>query len=203
MRRLPAGVCVISIGEGAERTGLTATSVSALSTDPPTLLVSVNRASSSYQASTRRRAFGANALAADRHAVANSFSGRERDQGAERYAAGRWLALNSGVCMLSDVVAAFDCEVEERSERHFHAIVIGRVRGRLIPGGRSALVYRRGEYDQLGWTDEEVSRPVGLQPCAPRPTALAADASAPMRDEASASPPIAQFEYGRRSARAE
>ena len=199
MRRLPAGVCVISIGEGAERTGLTATSVSSLSVDPPTMLVSVNRASSSYEALTRYRAFGVNVLAADHHAVANSFAGREGAQGAERYAAGRWLTLTSGVSVLSDAVAAFDCEVEERIERHSHAIVIGRVRGLLVPGGPSALVYWRGQYDQLGWTDEEVSRAVGLRPLARRPIEPAPGANSREPDEARPSPRLAQFQRRRQS----
>jgi flavin reductase (DIM6/NTAB) family NADH-FMN oxidoreductase RutF len=199
MRRLPAGVCVVSIGEGGERTGLTATSVSSFSVDPPTLLVSVNCASSSYEALTRFRAFGVSVLAADHHAVANSFSGREGVRGPERYAVGRWLILASGVSVLSDAVAAFDCEVEERIERHTHAIVIGRVRGLLIPGGPSALVYWRGQYDQLGWTDEEVSRAVGLRPLAPSPAERAASASALRPDDASASSPIARLKQGGRS----
>jgi flavin reductase (DIM6/NTAB) family NADH-FMN oxidoreductase RutF len=164
MRHLPAGVCVISVGQGAERTGLTATSVSSLSAEPPTLLVSVNRASSSYETLTRCPAFGVNVLTAGHHAVADMFAGRKGVQGAERFAAGRWTTLESGVSVLSDAVAAFDCEVEERIERHTHAIIIGRVRALLAPGGPSALLYWRGQYDQLGWTEEEVARAVGLRP---------------------------------------
>jgi hypothetical protein len=94
--------------------------------------------------------------------------------------------------VLSDAVAAFDCEVEERIERHSHAIVIGRVRGLLVPGGPSALVYWRGEFDQLGWTDEEVSRAVGLKPIGP-------GANAPRRDDARAPSPIARLKHGGRS----
>jgi flavin reductase (DIM6/NTAB) family NADH-FMN oxidoreductase RutF len=192
-RHLPAGVCVISIGEGAARTGLTATSVSPFSLEPPTLLVTFNRALSSYEALTRNRAFGVNVLAAGHHAVANAFSGREGAVGAERYAAGRWLMLASGVSVLSDAVAAFDCELEERIERHTHAIVIGRVRGFMTPAGPSALVYWRGGYDQLGWTDEEVSRAVGLRPPAPAPRELVASATAPDLDDARPSSSIVRL----------
>lgn len=183
MRHLPAGVCVISVGEGAERTGLTATSVSSLSVEPPTLLVSVNRASSSYPALTRYPAFGVNVLAAGHQDIASAFAGRDGVQGAERFAAGRWLALESGVYVLSDAIAAFECEVEELIERHTHAIVIGRVRSLLTPGGPSALLYWRGQFDQLGWTEEEVSRAVGLRP----PPTLAAEAKPQRRDEPRAS----------------
>ena len=47
MRQLASGVCVVTSGSGQDRTGLTATSIGPLSTDPPTLLVCVEQASSS------------------------------------------------------------------------------------------------------------------------------------------------------------
>ena len=164
MRHLPSGVSVVTIGEGDERTGMTATSVSSLSVEPPTMLVSVNRASSSYAALARSGAFGVNVLGSEHQDVADRFAGRGGEQGSERYAARRWVTLNSGVWLLSDAVAAFDCEIEEIIERHTHAIVIGRVRALFVSGGSSALVYWRGGYDQLGWSVEEVSRAVGLTP---------------------------------------
>ena len=37
-RQLPSGVCVLTLGVGEERTGLTATSLSSLSAEPPRLL---------------------------------------------------------------------------------------------------------------------------------------------------------------------
>jgi len=44
MRRLAGGVSVITAGDGDARTGLTVTSAISLSMDPPTMMVSVNRA---------------------------------------------------------------------------------------------------------------------------------------------------------------
>jgi flavin reductase (DIM6/NTAB) family NADH-FMN oxidoreductase RutF len=164
MRHMPSGVCVVTLGKGEERTGITANSVSSLSLEPPTMLVSVNRSSSSYPALAGSPVFGVNVLASEHRDVANRFAGRDGEQGAERYAGRRWFTLNSGVWLLSGAVAAFDCEVEEVIERHTHAIVIGRVNGLVVPGGPSALVYWRGDYDQLGWSHEEVSRAIGLTP---------------------------------------
>ena len=37
MRQLASSVCVVTLGEGEDRNGLTATSVSSLSVEPPTL----------------------------------------------------------------------------------------------------------------------------------------------------------------------
>jgi flavin reductase (DIM6/NTAB) family NADH-FMN oxidoreductase RutF len=164
MRHLPGGVSVISVGRGESRTGLTATSVSSLSLDPPTILVSINRSSSSFPVLLEHRSFGVNVLSAGHRDVADRFAGRDGAQGVQRYEGARWLTLSTGTPLLEDAVVALDCEVEELIERHSHAIVIGRVQGVRLNGGPSALVYWRGEYDQLGWTQEEISRAVGLVP---------------------------------------
>jgi flavin reductase (DIM6/NTAB) family NADH-FMN oxidoreductase RutF len=164
MRHLPNGVCVVTFGEGDVRTGMTATSVSSLSVEPPTILVTVDRTLTGYAELARSRAFGVNVLASEHQDVANRFAGRSGEQGIDRYAERRWFTLNSGVWLLWEAVAVFDCEIEEIVERHAHAIVIGRITGLVAPGGPSALVYWRGAYDQLGWSNEEISRAIGLTP---------------------------------------
>jgi flavin reductase (DIM6/NTAB) family NADH-FMN oxidoreductase RutF len=164
MRHLPNGVCVVTFGHGDGRTGMTATSVSSLSVERPTILVTVDRALSGYAELARSRAFGVNVLASEHQDVANRFAGRGGEQGFERYAERRWFTLNSGVWLLSDAVAVFDCEIEEAIERHTHAILIGRITGLVASGGPSALVYWRGAYDRLGWSNEEILRSIGLTP---------------------------------------
>lgn len=47
MRHLAGAVAVITTGAGEARTGFTATSVSSFSMEPPTLIVCLNRTSSS------------------------------------------------------------------------------------------------------------------------------------------------------------
>jgi hypothetical protein len=44
--------------------------------------------------------------------------------------------------------------------------VIGRIRNVFKIGGCGALVYWRGAYSSIGWTDDEVRRAVGLFPAA-------------------------------------
>jgi flavin reductase (DIM6/NTAB) family NADH-FMN oxidoreductase RutF len=164
MRQLAGGVSVVTLGAHEERTGLTATSVTSLCVDPPTLLVCVNRDSSSYQALTRFDFFAVNVLAADQREVAERFGGGSALKGSQRYQGGRWLVLPSGVCCLAGAAAVFECEVDERIERHTHAIVIGRVRHVLVGAGAGALVRWRGAYDQVGWSTDEISRAIGLSP---------------------------------------
>lgn len=164
MRQLAAGVCVVTVGAGDERNGLTATSVSSLSADPPTLIVCVNRGASSYPDFARFGTFAVNVLAADHRDIADRFAGAGKARGVERFAGARWAPLPGGGVCLADSVAVFDCELEERIEQHSHAIVLGRVRRVRVGTGSGALIYWRGGYDQVGWSDAEISRAVGLSP---------------------------------------
>lgn len=70
----------------------------------------------------------------------------------------------NGAPLLWDALAAFACEVDDIVERNTHAIVIGRVKHAAAASGGGALVYWRGGYDQLGWSDDELARATGLSP---------------------------------------
>src|SRR3984893_16879814 len=84
MRDLASGVSLITTGQGEERTGLTATSVSSLSMEPPSLVVCINRTSTTLQAMRKNRVFGVNVLAAGHRAIADRFAGRSDVSGAAR-----------------------------------------------------------------------------------------------------------------------
>lgn len=149
MRQLAGAVSVVTTGDGPSRTGLTATSVTSLSAEPPSLLVCINRASSVLPVLRETGAFAVNLLAAGQQAIADRFAGRSGASGAARYAGAAWTTLETGVPVLADALAALDCRVEAIMDWHSHAIVIGRVAALSVPGGEAALVYRCGRYGAL------------------------------------------------------
>jgi flavin reductase (DIM6/NTAB) family NADH-FMN oxidoreductase RutF len=149
MRHLAGGVSVITVGRGDDITGMTVTSVSSLSVDPPTLIVSINRESSSWPLLQRYGFFGVNILNADQLDIAERFAGKDGLKGAGRFAGAQWITRVSGVPLLAGALAAIDCEVEEIVERHSHAIVIGRVLDVQHSSRRAALAYWRGQYVAL------------------------------------------------------
>jgi flavin reductase (DIM6/NTAB) family NADH-FMN oxidoreductase RutF len=165
MRRLAGGVSVITVGQGNDITGMTVTSVSSLSVDPPTLVVSINRESSSWPLLKRHGCFGVNILTADQLDIAERFSGKGGLKGAARFAGAQWITLASGVPLLAGALSAIDCEVEEIVERHSHAIVIGRVLDMRLASRNSALAYWQGQYVAIDRDEDalklaEVSLPV-------------------------------------------
>lgn len=157
MRHLTGGVSVITAGRGRDITGMTVTSVTSLSVDPPTLIVSINRDASSFPLIKRLGAFGVNILHADHLDIAERFAGKGGLKGVERFAGADWITSVSGVPLLVGALAALDCEVEEIVERHSHGIVIGRVRDIKSTSSSAALAYWHGQYVAVD-QDEDAAR---------------------------------------------
>ncbi|MUZ66366.1 flavin reductase family protein [Agrobacterium vitis] len=149
MRHLAGAVCVVTTGEGDLRTGFTATSVTALSADGPTIMTALNRGSSSWPALERGRHFCINVLSVDHQAVAHSFSGFGGVQGAARYEGYQWWQMETGGVALEGALASFDCELEEAIIHRSHAIVIGLVRSIATFDANEPLLYWRGAYRHL------------------------------------------------------
>jgi flavin reductase (DIM6/NTAB) family NADH-FMN oxidoreductase RutF len=156
MRHLAGGVSVITAGRGNDITGMTVTSVSSLSVDPPTLIVSINRESSSWPLLKRQGVFGVNILTSDQIDIADRFTGKGGLKGAARFAGAQWIARVSGVPLLVGALAAFDCEVEDIVERYSHAIVIGRVLDMQSSARTAALAYWQGQYVAMDMDEDAV-----------------------------------------------
>jgi flavin reductase (DIM6/NTAB) family NADH-FMN oxidoreductase RutF len=157
MRHLVGAVSVVTAGRGSDITGMTVTSVSSLSIDPPTLIVSINRESSTWPVLKRYGVFGVNVLTSDQIDIAERFSGQNGLKGRERFAGGEWVARGPSAPLLVGASAAIDCEVEDVIERHSHAIVIGRVRDLTLSKNESSLAYWHGRYVAID-RDEDISR---------------------------------------------
>ena len=165
MRHLTGGVSVITAGRGRDISGMTVTSVSSLSVDPPALIVSVNRESSSWPLVKRYGFFGVNILTSEQIDIAERFTGKGGLKGADRFAGARWTTRASGVPLLVGALAAIDCEVEDIVERHSHVIVIGRVLDVAVSARIAALAYWQGRYVAIDQDEDaaklaEVSVPV-------------------------------------------
>jgi flavin reductase (DIM6/NTAB) family NADH-FMN oxidoreductase RutF len=156
MRHLVGGVSVITVGRGADITGMTVTSVSSLSIEPPTLIVSINRESSSWPLLNRHGYFGVNILTADQVDIAERFTGKDGLKGADRFAGAQWITRTSGAPLLVGALAAIDCEVEDIVERHSHAIVIGRVLDMQLSSRTAALAYWQGQYVAIDQNEDAI-----------------------------------------------
>jgi flavin reductase (DIM6/NTAB) family NADH-FMN oxidoreductase RutF len=167
MRQLTGGVSVITAGKGRDISGMTVTSVSSLSVEPASLIVSLNRESSSWPLVKRYGFFGVNILTSDQIDIAERFTGKGGLKGADRFGGATWITRASGVPLLDGALAAIDCEVEDVIERHSHAIVIGRVLDVAVSARTAALAYWQGRYVAID-QDEDAVKLADVSVPAPR-----------------------------------
>ena len=150
MREFATGVAIVAAGEGEARNGCTATAVTSLSIAPPSLIVCLNRRTTTLTTIRAAGAFSVNFLAAEHKELAERFAGMSGANGAARFEGGEWEPLVTGAPVLAGALAALDCRVDEILERYTHAIVIGAVVGVRLTTSPAALLHWRSQFESLG-----------------------------------------------------
>lgn len=150
MRHLAGAISVITADFQGTRSGLTVTSVSSVSVEPPELLVCINGQASAWPLIERSGRFGVNVLQANQDNLAMRFAGAGGVKGEQRYEGAQW-SQHHGVWLLDKAAAAFACEVEEIVMCHSHAVVVARVLHvqTAQENMSSPLLYWQGQFGTL------------------------------------------------------
>lgn len=150
MRHLAAGVSIITAADGGQRAGLTATAVCSVTTDPPRLVVFVNKNVYADTLIQRSAALAVNVLAGEQEEVARVFAGMvEGVQGEDRFATGSWTTLVSGAPVLDDTLSSFDCRVVRMFDESTHHAFLCEVLAVRERSGGEALVYLNGAFRRV------------------------------------------------------
>ena len=148
MRGVAATTHVISLMvEGAPR-GMTATAVSSLSMDPPSLLVCMNETVSMHGDMAAIDWFCVNVLTASHAHVAKTFSdSRLRDV---RFETGDWSLEAEPAPYLADAQAALFCRRADHHRFGTHSIFVGEVKAVRLCGAPEPLIYLDGRFCRVG-----------------------------------------------------
>jgi flavin reductase (DIM6/NTAB) family NADH-FMN oxidoreductase RutF len=136
--RLAAGVTVVAASGVDGPTGMTASSVTSVSLEPPLLLVSLAQQSRTLAAILARRSFAVHLLRSDQRALAERFSG-----GAGPRFRGLPHRTVLGAPVLGDVLGWSVCRLEAEHSHGDHTLVIGRVVAAGVGTGRPLLWHDR------------------------------------------------------------
>lgn len=143
MRNVACTVYVVSMIGAGRRWGLTATAVSSLSLEPPSLLVCVNKMASIHAQLMSADRFCLNALRNDQQDVAAAFGAP--GLGEDRFATGRWSDFD-GAPAVCDAVATFSCRRVATTSFGSHTILVGEVRAVRTDEQAAPLIYRQGAF---------------------------------------------------------
>jgi len=147
MRRVASTVNVISICVGGEAMGITATAMSAISMDPPSLLVCINRAASVHPSMADVTHFRVNVLHGDQEEIARMFA--DKTHMARRFLAG-WENDCATPPRLIDAQASILCRRIDHHQFGTHSIFIGVVEEVATREEVDPLLYVDGRFGQVG-----------------------------------------------------
>lgn len=143
MRRVASTVNVISICVDGDAMGITATAVSPISMDPPSLLVCINRAATVHARMQDIDHFGVNVLHRDQEDIAQMFADRSRHE--LRFAEG-WENDCVRPPRLVDAQATILCRRIDHHQFGTHSIFIGLVEEAAARDDVHPLLYLDGRY---------------------------------------------------------
>lgn len=121
------GVSVVTTDGPAGRFGLTVSAVSSVSADPPLVLICINRKSPALAALDCNGTFAVNLLGAENRAYAETFSGRPREGKPFDFGNHDWREGDTGLPLVNDATAVFECQTHQSLDAGTHRIFIGRV----------------------------------------------------------------------------
>src|SRR4051812_24165682 len=147
MRRVASTVAVVSAQRDGHRHGTTATSVTSISMDPPSVLVCFNQASRLHEFLHSEDSFCINVLHTANLDTAKVFSSNAT--AAERFAIGDWRADPQGMPYLADAQANLFCRKEREVTYGSQTIFIGRAVRAFTRDDISPVVYRDGRYSSV------------------------------------------------------
>ncbi len=147
MRNFFSSVCLITSSVDSVWAGMTATAVCSVSADPPTLLVCINFNTGLYETVSRSGVFAVNVLSHAQVDLAEDFSGRL--SGEKRFSTGNWNCGATGVPILEDSVAAFECQSIKLIDMNTHCVTFGQVEAVHNSKKAKALLYGNGAYGKV------------------------------------------------------
>lgn len=143
MRRVASTVNVITICVDGQPMGITATAMSSLAMDPPSLLVCINRAAALHGSLKDVTHFGVNVLHRDQAHLAQMFA--DRRKAALRFTEG-WHMDCERPPRLLDAQASLLCRRLDHHQFGTHSIFIGVVEEVVVRPEIDPLVYLDGRY---------------------------------------------------------
>lgn len=142
-----SGVTVVtaqSVEQGPK--GMTATSFSSVSVDPPQILVCLNKSTDTGVVVLEQQHFAVNILGNGQQDVSNLFAGGGNQE--QRFAGVAWQAGENGAPVLTEALVSMECKLVQQVQAGTHWIVIGEVQKVVCRSGEP-LLYYNGGYRQL------------------------------------------------------
>ncbi|EST36523.1 flavin reductase family protein [Streptomyces roseochromogenus] len=140
--RFASGITVVAALDGEEPVGFACQSFASLSLDPPLVMLSVGRTSTSWPRIERAGRFCVNILAEEQQEICAALGAR----GGRKFAAVPWHTSPHGTVLIDGALATVDCRLADVHEAGDHYIVTGEVADLAARENGRPLLYFRSRY---------------------------------------------------------
>jgi flavin reductase (DIM6/NTAB) family NADH-FMN oxidoreductase RutF len=140
-RQFVTGVTVVTAMDGDTPKGLAVNAFSSISLDPPTVMVCIQRTSSTHDCLYRARHLAINILSTEQMDVINRFAGKSDD----KFAGLDWRSGPYGSPLINRSSAQLEAEIRERLQASTHTVFICRVVEASVTEG-IPMVYSAGRF---------------------------------------------------------
>jgi flavin reductase (DIM6/NTAB) family NADH-FMN oxidoreductase RutF len=144
----PSGVCVVTTTGDRGAHGMTASSFSSVSLDPPMVSVCLGNHLPSRMLLQTAGKFAISFLGKDQAHIGRRFAGQHPEI-TDRFAGLDWTITANGVPVLSDAVAWLDCTVAHAYPGGDHTIFVGEVTDAATPRVTSPLLFHSRTWGQV------------------------------------------------------
>ncbi len=148
MRAWTSGVTVVTAAHDGERHGMTVSSFTSVSLEPPLVIISLHTESRTHRLVHAAGAFAVNILFADQGALSERFAGRASED-EDRFAGLEIEMLTTGAPVLKDALARLDCRVTQVISAGMNTIFLAEVVAARGEGEGQPLVYHNRKYWKL------------------------------------------------------
>ncbi len=148
MRQWATGVTIVSASHQGAQHGMTVSSFTSVSLEPPLVLVSLERGRTTHTLVENSECFGVSILGQNSISVSDLFAGRHTEN-EDRFAGLDTFNLISDIPLLVGCLAAFDCRVVSSYEAGTHTLFIGEVIAVIHSTSGKPLIYFNQTYHQV------------------------------------------------------
>ncbi len=134
-----SGISVVTANSSKGEQGMTATSFTSVSMDPPQILVCINETAETGTAILESKKFAVNILTTDQEQVSNQFAGGSSME--ERFANTAWYEGELGQPVFENCLASLECTVVQQVKAGTHWVIIGEIQSSQCNEGEPLLYF--------------------------------------------------------------
>ncbi|MGB7873547.1 MAG: flavin reductase family protein [Anaerolineales bacterium] len=148
MRAWTSGIAVVTASHAEEQHGMTVSSFTSISLEPPLIMISVQTGSRTHKLASQANGFAVTILADDQQEISDRFAGRIPDA-EDRLAGIETETLVTGAPFIKGGLAYLDCRVSQSIEVGTNTLFLAEVVSARGNGEGDPLVYHDRAYRKL------------------------------------------------------